>query len=96
MNATTPNPEHAALISELRERAQAGERLSQMLRYVAQERGIHQQIVWMELFAEAFQTNLGSLTALSAWWFEGESELTDDDLDDYVHYVVEEYLAERH
>ena len=59
--------ENTIIIEFMREQAKAGTSPAQLLRAVAEDYGIVQQIVWMELFCEAFGCNLGSVTAISAW-----------------------------
>jgi len=81
-----------ALIELLREQAKAGLTPSALLRLLATDHGIEQQIVWMELFSTAFECNLGSVTAIGAWWYEGKNELSDSDLDAYISYLVADYL----
>ena len=84
--------EHSIIIDAMRAQAKAGAGPAALLRQVAQDYGIVQQIVWMELFCQAFECNLGSVTAISAWWHEGQNELSDTDLDAYIGYVIDDYL----
>lgn len=84
--------EHSIIVDAMRTQAKAGASPAALLRAVAQDYGIVQQIVWMELFCQAFDCNLGSVTAISAWWHEGENELSDNDLDAYIQYVIDDYL----
>ena len=84
--------EYSPIIESMREQAKAGASPAVLLRDVAKEHGIVQQIVWMELFSEACECNMGSVTAIGAWWHEGDNELSDSDLDAYIQYVIDEYL----
>lgn len=84
--------EPSIIVAAMRSQAKAGASPAALLRTVAKDYGIVQQIVWMELFCEAFDCNLGSVTAISAWWHEGKNELSDNDLDAYIQYVIDDYL----
>lgn len=84
--------QHSMIVDAMREQASAGAGPAELLRKVAEDYGIVQQIVWMELFCQAFDCNLGSVTAIGAWWHEGQNELSDKDLDAYIGYVIEDYF----
>jgi hypothetical protein len=81
------------LISRMREIAESGGTPSQILRFLTIEQGIEQYILLMELFRDAFNTNMGSVTAIAGWWHEGQNELSDIDIDSYIMVVLEDYLA---
>lgn len=84
--------EHSIIVDAMRAQARSGASPAALLRAVAKDYGIVQQIVWMELFCQAFDCTLGAVTAISAWWHEGDNELSDNDLDAYIQYIVDDYL----
>lgn len=81
-----------AVIKQMQSMAKEGRKVSDILRFLTLEQGIEDQILLMELFRDAFKTPLGSVTAIGAWWHEGERELDDSAIDSYIGYVIEEYL----
>lgn len=82
------------LIQQLRDMARNGSKPSQLLRFLVLEQQIEDQILQMELFRDAFNAPLGSVTAIGAWWHEGERELDDEAIDSYIGYVVTDYLQQ--
>jgi len=74
--------------------ARSGSKASQILRFLVIEQGIEQQLVLMELFRDAFKTPFGSVTAIAAWWHEGEHELDDEAIDSYIGYVIKDFLSQ--
>lgn len=81
------------LIEQMRGMARDGSKVSQILRFLVIDQGIEDQVRLMELFRDAFKTSLGSVTAIGAWWHEGERELDDEAIDSYINYVINDYLA---
>lgn len=65
---------------------------SEILSYLALEQKIEEQLVLMERFRDAFQCNLGAITAIGAWWHDGSCELDNEALDAYIMHVIEDYL----
>ena len=86
-------PDHQQLIVQMRDMARGNNKASQILRFLVIDQGIEDQVLLMELFRDAFKTSLGSVTAIGAWWHEGERELDDDAIDSYISYVITDFLA---
>jgi len=82
------------LIPQLRDLARNGNKPSQLLRFLVLEQKVEDQILHMELFRDAFNCSLGSVTAIGAWWHEGEHELDDEAIDSYIGYVITDYLKQ--
>ena len=68
--------------------AKEGKKPSEMLRYLVLDVGEQQQIELMLLFTEAFDVNLGEVTAISAWWHDDSAELNDTDIDAYISPLI--------
>jgi hypothetical protein len=81
------------LIEQMRGMARDGNKVSQILRFLVVDQSIEDQVLLMELFRDAFKTSLGSVTAIGAWWYEGERELDDEAIDSYIGYVINDFLA---
>lgn len=81
------------LIEQMRGMARDSNKVSQILHFLVIDQGIEDQVQLMELFRDAFKTTLGSVTAIGAWWHEGERELDDEAIDSYIGYVIEDFLA---
>jgi len=81
------------LIEQMRGMARDGNKVSQILRFLVVDQSIQDQVLLMELFRDAFKTSLGSVTAIGAWWHEGERELDDEAIDSYIGYVINDFLA---
>lgn len=86
-------PDNHQLIEQMRNMAHADCKVSQILRFLVIDQQIEDQARLMELFRDAFKAPLGSLTAISAWWHEGERELDDEAIDSYIGYVVSDYVS---
>lgn len=80
-------------IVQLREKLHQGQSPAQMLRFLTLDEKIEDQIELMQLFCDAFKTNLGSVTAIGGWWYESPRELNDDDVNAYIQPILDEYLA---
>lgn len=80
-----------AITNNLQQQALAGANAAELLRYLVLEQKIEEQIVLMEYFCAAFDINLGAVTAIGAWWHEGERELDDEALNAYIQWVVDDY-----
>ena len=85
--------DHQSLIVQMRGMARNNSKASQILRFLVINQGIEDQVLLMELFRDAFNTSLGSVTAIGAWWHEGERELDDEAIDSYTSYVITDFLA---
>jgi len=81
------------LTEQMRGMARDGKKVSQILRFMVIDQSIEDQVKLMELFRDAFKTSLGSVTAIGAWWHEGERELDDEAIDSYIGYVINDFLA---
>lgn len=82
-----------AIITQLQQRLVQGETAADLLRFLTLEEKIEDQIELMQLFCDAFDTNLGSVTAIGGWWYELPRELDDEDVNAYIQPVLAEYLA---
>jgi|TARA_B110000495_G_C22897030_1_gene523367 hypothetical protein len=80
-------------IQHMQDMARDGSKVSQILRFLVIDHGIEDQLLLMELFRDAFKTPFGSVTAIGAWWHEGERELDDEGIDSYIGYVIEDFLS---
>ena len=65
---------------------------AEMLRFMVIDSGIEQQIDLMKNFAEAFDVTLGEVTAIAAWWHDDTAELNDNDINDYMTPLVQDWL----
>lgn len=81
------------IIEQMRGMARDNNKASQILHFLVIDQGIEDQVRLMELFRDAFKTSLGSVTAIGAWWHEGERELDDEAIDSYIGYVITNYLS---
>ncbi|MGK0441587.1 MAG: hypothetical protein ACJA0N_001387 [Pseudohongiellaceae bacterium] len=79
-------------IDTMQTMAKSGSKISEILSYLAKEQGIEEQLVLMERCRDAFGCGLGSITAIGAWWHDGSCELHNDAIDDYIGYVVTDYV----
>ncbi len=80
--------EKQQIIQTLKTMAKEGKKPSEMLRYLVLDVGEQQQIELMLLFTEAFDVNLGEVTAISAWWHDDSAELNDTDIDAYISPLI--------
>lgn len=85
--------EREQVITTLQQRSQASATPAELLRYLTLELKIEDQIELMQLFCDAFATNLGSVTAIGGWWYESPRELDDEDVNAYIQPILEDYLA---
>jgi hypothetical protein len=83
---------HPQLITPMQALAKTGAKPADVLRFLAIENNIHDQVELMSLFAQAFNSSMGNVTPIVGWWFEGEHELDDEAINDYIGYVIEDYL----
>lgn len=88
-------PQHPELIPHMQEIACNQGKPADVLRFLAIQHGIEDQVELMSLFAHAFNATMGNVTPIVGWWFEGEHELDDDAINDYIGYVLEDYLAQK-
>jgi hypothetical protein len=80
-------------IVEVQGQFRAGARVSEVLRYLAIDCGIEDQVELMLLVSKALGVSLGAVTAIGGWWHENPKELNDEDVDAYLMPVVTEFLA---
>lgn len=85
--------EHNEIIAHLRGMAKDKQKPSELLKFMTVELGMTDQVEIMQLFSSAMNATLGEVTAIAAWWHEGERELTDTDIDAYMGPVVAEFAA---
>ena len=85
--------ENNEIIEHLRSMAKSGQQPSELLKFMTVELGMTDQVDIMQLFSAAMKVTLGEVTAIAAWWHEGERELTDTDIDAYMGPIVAEFAA---
>jgi len=85
--------EHNEIIEHLRGMARDKQQPSELLKFMTVELGMTDQVGIMQLFSSAMNVTLGEVTAIAAWWHEGERELTDTDIDAYMGPIVAEFAA---
>lgn len=88
---STQSKSHDEIIEHLRSMAKNQDKPSDLLKYMTVELGMTDQVDIMQLFSAAMKVTLGEVTAIAAWWHEGERELTDTDIDAYMGPVVSEF-----
>lgn len=81
------------IIEHLRSMAKRQSKPSDMLKFLTVELEMTDQVDIMHLFSGAMNVTLGEVTAIAAWWHEGERELTDTDIDAYMGPIVAEFAA---
>lgn len=79
------------IIEHLRDMAENQSKPSDMLKFMTVELGMTDQVDIMQLFSSAMNVTLGEVTAIAAWWHEGERELTDNDINAYITPIVREF-----
>lgn len=84
--------QHPELIPPMREMANNGAKPAEVLRFLAIDNAIQDQVELMSLFAHAYNATMGNVTPIVGWWYEGEHELDDDAINDYIGYVINDYL----
>ncbi|PWQ98899.1 hypothetical protein [Leucothrix arctica] len=80
-----------AVIETLRSMAKQDKRPSELLKYLTVELEMTDQVDIMQLFSTAMNVTLGEVTAIAAWWHEGERELTNTDIDAYMGPIVQAF-----
>jgi hypothetical protein len=85
--------ENNDIIQQLRDMAQKQSKPSDMLKFMTVELGMTDQVDIMQLFSSSMNVTLGEVTAIAAWWHEGERELTDTDIDAYMGPIVREFAS---
>ena len=83
--------ERQAIIEHLRSMAVNQSKPSDLLKFMTVELAMTDQVDIMYIFSEAMNVTLGEVTAVAAWWHEGERELNDTDIDAYMGSVVGDY-----
>jgi len=84
--------DNTAIVERIQIRLQEGCRVADVLRYLAVECVIEDQVELMTLMSEALGVGLGAVTAIGGWWYEGTKELNDDDVNAYITPLVDEWL----
>ena len=82
------------IIEHLRSMAQNQNKPSELLRYLTVDLGMTDQVDIMQLFSTSMKVNLGEVTAIAAWWHEGERELTDNDINAYMTPIVQAFAKQ--
>lgn len=85
--------ENNDIIQQLRDMAQKQSKPSDILKFMTVELGMTDQVDIMQLFSSAMNVTLGDVTAIAAWWHEGERELTDTVIDAYMEPIVREFTS---
>lgn len=93
--SSTQSKSDDEIIENLRGMARDQSKPSDMLKFLTVELGMTDQIDIMQLFRRAMKVSLGEVTAIAAWWHEGERELTDTDIDAYMTPIVQEFSSEK-
>lgn len=83
--------ENNDIIDHLRDMAEKESSPSDMLKFLTVELSMTDQVDIMRLFSTAMNVTLGEVTAIAAWWHEGERELSDTDIDAYMAPVVKDF-----
>ena len=83
--------ENNDIIDHLRDMAEKKSTPSDMLKFLTVELSMTDQVDIMRLFSSAMNVTLGEVTAIAAWWHEGERELSDIDIDAYMAPVVKDF-----
>lgn len=83
--------ERQAIIEHLRSMAVNQSKPSDLLKFMTVELAMTDQVDIMYIFSEAMNVTLGEVTAVAAWWHEGERERNDTDIDAYMGPVVGDY-----
>ena len=82
------------IIEHLRGMAQNQHKPSELLRYLTVDLGMTDQVEIMQLFSTSMKVSLGEVTAIAAWWHEGERELTDNDINAYMTPIVQAFATQ--
>ena len=81
------------IIEHLRSMARNQNQPSELLRYLTVDLGMTDQVDIMQLFSSSMNVTLGEVTAIAAWWHEGERELTDNDINAYMTPIVQAFSS---
>lgn len=81
------------IIEKLQSMARNSDKPSDLLKYLTVELALTDQVDIMQLFSTAMNVSLGEVTAIAAWWHEGERELTDTDIDAYMTPIVQSFAS---
>ena len=82
------------VIEHLRSMAKNQNQPSELLRYLTVDLGMTDQVDIMQLFSSSMKVSLGEVTAIAAWWHEGERELTDNDINAYMTPIVQAFAKD--
>ena len=83
------------LIESIQTKFLNGESVAEVLRYLAMDCSIEDQVELMNLISGALGVGLGAVTAIAGWWHEGVKELNDEDVNAYITPLVEEWRGGR-
>ena len=83
-----------ATIEQLRDMAKQDKKPSELLKYLTVDLEMTDQLEIMRLFSTAMNVTLGEVTAVAAWWHEGERELTDNDINAYMGPIVKDFAQQ--
>ncbi len=81
-------------IVEVQSRFRAGASVSDVLRYLAIDCGVEDQVELMLLVSKALGVSLGAVTAIGGWWYENPKELNDEDVNAYLMPLVDDFLRQ--
>lgn len=83
---------NAEFVESIQSKFKSGSTVAEVLRYLAIDCSIEDQVELMNLVAEAIGVGLGAVTAIAGWWYEGTKELNDEDVNAYITPLVDEWL----
>lgn len=83
--------ENTDIIEHLRTMAESNNKPSDLLRFLAVDLAMTDQVNIMKLFSDAMNVSLGQVTAIAGWWHEGTRELNDNDIDAYLMQMVTDF-----
>ncbi len=83
------------IIESIQTKLLSGMSVADVLRYLAIDCAIEDQVELMNLMSGALGVGLGAVTAVAGWWYEGTMELNDEDVNAYITPLVEEWRAGR-
>jgi len=81
------------LIKSIQAKFVSGESVADVLRYLAIDCLIEDQVELMNLISGALGVGLGAVTAIAGWWYEGAKELNDQDVNAYIMPLVNEWRS---
>ena len=85
--------ENTRIIEHIRSMAEKHQKPSEILRYLAIDLEMEDQVNMMKLFSEALNVSLGEVTAIAGWWHETPTELNDKDIDAYLKHIIDDFAT---